>query len=28
MGESIKMHMKEIGWEVLDWIDLALDRGQ
>jgi hypothetical protein len=20
--------MKEIGWEVVDWIDLALDRGQ
>ena len=28
MWDSIKMHIKEIGQEIVDWIDLALGRGQ
>jgi hypothetical protein len=26
-GRNIKMHIKEIGYQIVDWIDLALDRG-
>jgi hypothetical protein len=25
---SIKMDLIEIGWDVMDWIDVALDRDQ
>jgi hypothetical protein len=25
---NIKMDLKEIGWDGMDWIDLAQDRGQ
>jgi hypothetical protein len=28
MVDRIKMQIKEIGYEIVDWIDLALDRGQ
>jgi hypothetical protein len=26
--DNIKMDLREIGWGGVDWIDLALDRGQ
>jgi hypothetical protein len=26
--DNIKMHLREIGWDGMDWIDLAQDRGQ
>jgi hypothetical protein len=26
--DNIKMDLKEIGWDGIDWIDLAQDRGQ
>jgi hypothetical protein len=26
--DNIRMDLKEIGWEVVDWIHLALDRDQ
>jgi hypothetical protein len=26
--DNIKIHLKEIGWDVMDWIDMAEDRGQ
>jgi hypothetical protein len=26
--DNIKMDLREIGWDVLDWIDLAQDRDQ
>jgi hypothetical protein len=26
--ENIKMDLKEIGWDGVDWIDLAQDRNQ
>jgi hypothetical protein len=26
--DNIKMDLREIGWGVMDWIDLAEDRGQ
>jgi hypothetical protein len=26
--DNIKMDLREIGWEDMDWIDLAQDRGQ
>jgi hypothetical protein len=26
--DNIEMDLREIGWEGLDWIDLAQDRGQ
>jgi hypothetical protein len=26
--ENIKMHLREIGWGGMDWIDLAQDRDQ
>jgi hypothetical protein len=26
--DNIKMDLKEIGWDDMDWIDLALDRDQ
>jgi hypothetical protein len=26
--DIIKMDLREIGWGVMDWIDLAQDRGQ
>jgi hypothetical protein len=26
--DNIKMDLKEIGWDVMDWIDLNQDRGQ
>jgi hypothetical protein len=26
--DDIKMDFREIGWGVMDWIDLALDRDQ
>jgi hypothetical protein len=26
--DNIKMHLREIGWGGLDWIDLAQDRDQ
>jgi hypothetical protein len=26
--ENIKIHLREIGWEGRDWIDLAQDRDQ
>jgi hypothetical protein len=25
---NIKMYLREIGWDGMDWIDLAQDRGQ
>jgi hypothetical protein len=25
---NIKMYLREIGWDVMDWIDLAQDRNQ
>jgi hypothetical protein len=27
-GNKMKMYLEEIGWEGVDWIYLALDRGQ
>jgi len=27
-GENIKMGLNDIIWEVVDWIDVAQDRGQ
>jgi hypothetical protein len=27
-GDNIKMGLNEIIWEVVDWIDVAQDRGQ
>jgi hypothetical protein len=26
--DNIKMDLREIGWDVIDWIDLAQDRDQ
>jgi hypothetical protein len=26
--DNIKMDLREIGWDCMDWIDLALDRDQ
>jgi hypothetical protein len=26
--DNIKMHIREIGWDGVDWIDLAQDRDQ
>jgi hypothetical protein len=26
--DSIKMHLREIGWDGVDWIDMAQDRDQ
>jgi hypothetical protein len=26
--DNIKMDLREIGWDVMDWIDLAHDRDQ
>jgi hypothetical protein len=26
--DNIKMDLREIGWDDMDWIDLAQDRGQ
>jgi hypothetical protein len=26
VGENIRMELREIGWEVVDWIHLAQDR--
>jgi predicted CoA-binding protein len=26
--DNIKMYLSEIGWDSIDWIDLALDRDQ
>jgi hypothetical protein len=26
--DNVKMDLREIGWEVVDWIDLAHDRDQ
>jgi hypothetical protein len=26
--DNIKMDLREIGWDSMDWIDLALDRDQ
>jgi hypothetical protein len=26
--DSIKMYFREIGWDGVDWIDMAQDRGQ
>jgi hypothetical protein len=26
--DNIKMDLREIGWDVMDWIDLAEDRDQ
>jgi hypothetical protein len=26
--DNIKMDLREIGWDVVDWIDLAQDRDQ
>jgi hypothetical protein len=26
--DSIKMHLREIEWDCMDWIDLAQDRNQ
>jgi hypothetical protein len=26
--DNIKMDLKEIGWDVVDWIDMAHDRDQ
>jgi hypothetical protein len=26
--DNIRMNLREIGWDVMDWIDLAQDRGQ
>ena len=26
MGDNIKMHLHEVGWGGMDWIDLAEDR--
>jgi hypothetical protein len=26
--DNIKMDLREIGWDGMDWIDLAQDRGQ
>jgi hypothetical protein len=26
--DNIKMHLREIGWDGMDWIDLAQDRDQ
>jgi hypothetical protein len=26
--DNIKMELREIGWDGMDWIDLAQDRGQ
>jgi hypothetical protein len=26
--ENIKIHLREIEWDGMDWIDLAQDRGQ
>jgi hypothetical protein len=28
MGRYIRMDLREIGWEGVDWIHLAQDRGQ
>jgi hypothetical protein len=28
VGGKYKMDLREIGWEVMDWIDLAQDRDQ
>jgi hypothetical protein len=27
-GDSIKINLREIGWDGMDWIDLAQDRDQ
>jgi hypothetical protein len=24
--DNIKIYLREIGWDVVDWIDMALDR--
>jgi hypothetical protein len=26
--DGVKMHLREIGWDGMDWIDLAQDRDQ
>jgi hypothetical protein len=26
--DTIKMDLREIGWDVMDWIDVGQDRGQ
>jgi hypothetical protein len=26
--DNIKIHVREIGWDGMDWLDLARDRGQ
>jgi hypothetical protein len=26
MGDNIKMDLQEVGWEVMDWIDMVHDR--
>jgi hypothetical protein len=26
--DNIKMHLREIGWDGMDWIDMAQDRDQ
>jgi hypothetical protein len=28
VGEQLKMHLKEIGWGGMDWINLAQERNQ
>jgi hypothetical protein len=27
-NDNIKLHVKEIGWQVMDWLCLAWDRGK
>jgi hypothetical protein len=27
-GDNIKMDLQDVGWEDVDWIDMALDRGR
>jgi hypothetical protein len=28
VGDNIKMDLRETGWDVVDWIDMAQDRDQ
>jgi hypothetical protein len=28
VGDNIKIYLREIGWDGMDWIDLAQDRDQ
>ena len=27
-NDNTKLHLKEVGWHVMDWLCLALDRGK